>query len=300
MNLTRQTRREAMGFCARVMLAWLTPGAGFASSAPLWAQTIKHSGHRFKIGVCDWTAGKRADPAALEVAKRLGLDGIMPLMEYSEAGSPLLRPAMQEQYRTMARELQMGIGGLSLGALGQVPYKSDPRAQQWVADSIEVSRGIGTQIVLVPFFGKAADLKNDQKGTDVVIQRFKEIAPRAEKAGVVLGIESWLNADEHMAILDKVGSNAVQVYYDMGNSHKMGYDIYKEIRFLGKHICQFHAKDYDGLFGKGTINFPEARKALDDIGFSGWIHIEEGEKPLSEEEVGYNARYLRSVFPRDA
>ena len=81
MNLTRQTRREAMGLCARVMLAWLTPGAGFASSAPLWAQTSKHSEHRFKIGVCDWTAGKRADPAALEVAKRLGLDGIMPLIE---------------------------------------------------------------------------------------------------------------------------------------------------------------------------------------------------------------------------
>src|SRR5271167_3981280 len=100
-----------MGFCARVMLACLTPGAGFASSARLWEQTGKHSAHRFKIGVCDWTAGKRADPAALEVAKRLGLDGIMPLMEYSEAGSPLLRPAMQEQYRTMARELQMGIGG---------------------------------------------------------------------------------------------------------------------------------------------------------------------------------------------
>src|SRR5271170_7728948 len=104
-----------MGFCARVVLAWLTSGAGFASSSPPWTQSSKHSGYRFKIGVCDWTAGKRADPAALEVAKRLGLDGIMPLMEYSEAGSPLLRPARQEQYRTMARELQMGIGGLSLG-----------------------------------------------------------------------------------------------------------------------------------------------------------------------------------------
>jgi sugar phosphate isomerase/epimerase len=155
-------------------------------------------------------------------------------------------------------------------------------------------------VVLVPFFGKAADLKNDAKGMDVVIQRFKEIAPQAEKAGVVLGIESWLNADELMNILDKVNSNAVQVYYDMGNSTKMGYDIYKEIRFLGKHICQFHAKDYDGLFGKGSINFPEARRAMDDINYSGWIHIEEGSKPLSEEDIAYNARYLRSIFSTHA
>ncbi len=114
---------------------------------------------------------------------------------------------------------------------------------------------------------------------------------------MTLGVESWLSAEEHMAILDKVGSSAVQVYYDMGNSHKMGYDIYKEIRFLGPHICEFHAKDYDGLFGKGTINFPEARRAMDDIHYHGWMHIESG---TNLEEIGSNGRYLRSVFPKNA
>jgi sugar phosphate isomerase/epimerase len=207
---------------------------------------------------------------------------------------------VQQKYLTMAKELEMGIAGLALLPLGRIPYKSDPRAQHWVADSIAAARALRTRVVLVPFFGEAADLKNDQKGTEVVIQRFKEIAPQAEKTGVLLGIESWLSAEEHMAIVDRVGSSAVQVYYDMGNSHKMGYDIYKEIRFLGKHICQFHAKDYDGLFGKGTINFPEARRAMDDIHFSGWIHIEEGGKPLSEEDIAYSGRYLRTVFPKSA
>jgi sugar phosphate isomerase/epimerase len=97
-----------------------------------------------------------------------------------------------------------------------------------------------------------------------------------------------------------VGSRAVQVYYDMGNSHKMGYDIYKEIRLLGQHICEFHAKDYDGLFGKGTINFPEVRRAMDDIHYHGWIQIEGGSTRLSEEDVGYNERYLRTIFPKSA
>lgn len=298
MDLARPTRREALSFAGRVILAGLF--SGLAPSSFSFGEENQPARHRFELGVCDWTAGKRADPGALEVAKRAGLDGIMALMDYSPGPSPLLSPERQKQYRTTAARLEMGIGGLSLGALSPVPYKSDPRAQQWVADSIKVSHAIGTKIVLIPFFGAAADLKNDRKGTDVVIQRFKEIAPQAEKAGVILGIESWLSAAEHMEILDKVGSNAVQVYYDMGNSHKMGYDIYQEIRFLGKHICQFHAKDYDGLFGRGSINFPEARRAMDDIHFSGWIHIEEGEKPLTEEQVGYNAHYLRSVFPKGA
>ena len=296
MKLTRQTRREMMKSSARLGLAGLSMGAGFMSFSSLWAKASPHSGQRFKIGACDWTLEKRTNPAALGVAKRLGLDGIMVDMGGPQDGFPLLQPELQKNYLTTSKGLEVEIASLALGVLNEFPYKSDPRAQQWVADSLEVSRAFGTHVVLIAFFGKG-DLKNDKNGTEVVIQRFKEIAPQAEKAGVILGIESWLSAEEHMAIVDKVGSSAVQVYYDMGNSHKMGYDIYKEIRFLGKHICEFHAKDYDGLFGKGTINFPEVRRAMDDIHYRGWMHIESG---ASEEDIGYNGRYLRTVFPRNA
>jgi sugar phosphate isomerase/epimerase len=296
MNLTKQTRREMVKCSARLGLAGLWMGAGFPRTTSLWSIPSPHPGQRFKIGACDWTLGKKTDPAALEVAKRLGLDGIMVDMGDPRNGFPLLQPELQKKYLTRAKELKVEIASLALGILNQLPYKSEPRAQQWVADSLEVSHAFGTHVVLVAFFGKG-DLKNDKKGTEVVTQRLREIAPKAEKAGVVLGLESWLSAEEHMAILDKVGSKAVQVYYDMGNSHKMGYDIYKEIRFLGQHICEFHAKDYDGLFGKGTIDFPEVRRAMDDIHYRGWMHIESG---VSEEDIGYNGRYLRSMFPKNA
>jgi L-ribulose-5-phosphate 3-epimerase len=296
MNLTRQTRREMMKSSARLGLAGLSMGAGFLNSSSLWGKPSPRSGQRFKIGACDWTLGKRTNPEALEVARRLGLDGIMVDMGDPRSGFPLLQPELQKKYLARAKELRVEIASLALGILNQLPYKSEPGAQQWVADSIEVSRAFGTRVVLLAFFSNG-DLKNDKKGTDAVTERLKEIAPQAEKAGVVLGVESWLSAAEHMAILDKVGSSAVQVYYDLGNSHKMGYDIYKEIRFLGRHISEFHAKDYDGLFGKGTINFPEVRRAMDEIHYRGWMHIESG---ASEEEIGSNGRYLRTVFPKDA
>jgi sugar phosphate isomerase/epimerase len=243
---------------------------------------------------------KRTDPAALGVAQRLGLDGIMVDMGDPRAGFPLLKPELQKRYWAMSKELKVQVASLALGILNELPYKSDARAQQWVADSLEVSRAFRTRVVLLAFFGNG-DLKNDKKGTEVVIERLKEIAPKAEKAGVTLGVESWLSAQEHMAILDKVGSDAVQVYYDIGNSHKMGYDIYQEIRFLGKHICEFHAKDYDDLYGKGTINFPEVRRAMDDIGYQGWMHIEGVKTPLGvEASIAYDTRYLRSIFPKTA
>jgi L-ribulose-5-phosphate 3-epimerase len=285
-NRSLPTRREMLKSAAGLGLA------GLLGSGSLWPESKARSGRPLKIGVCGWML-KSKGPEVLEIARRLGLDGVQLGMPYEEGGCPLLKPEVQDSYLTKAREHKMGIAGVALTALGRVPYKSDPRAQQWVADSITISRALKTRVVLVPFFGEAADLKNDPKGTAVVIGRFKEIASQAEKAGVTLSIESWLSAEEHLAILDKVGSPAVQVYYDMGNSHKMGYDIYKEIRFLGSHISEFHAKDYDGLFGKGTIDFAEVRRAMDDIHYRGWIHIESG---ANEEDIGANGRYLRSLF----
>lgn len=91
---------------------------------------------------------------------------------------------------------------------------------------------------------------------------------------MILGIESWLNADQHLAILERVGSPAVQVYYDVCNSNDRGYDIYREIRQLGKRICEFHAKENGALLGQGKVDFKKVRAAMDDIGYTGWIQIE--------------------------
>jgi sugar phosphate isomerase/epimerase len=158
------------------------------------------------------------------------------------------------------------------------------------------------KVILVAFFARG-DLKNDKPGTEEVIRRLKEIAPKAEKAGVYLGIESWLSAPEHLYILDNVASPNVRVYYDVGNSFKMGYDIYREIRELGsQRICEFHAKDYAAKgFGNGDIDFAEIRRAIDFIDYKGWIHLEGPKEPWGlEKTYRHDRNYLKSVFPPDA
>ena len=112
-----------------------------------------------------------------------------------------------------------------------------------------------------------------------------------------MGFESWLSAREHLEIIDRIASPAVKVYYDVANSHKRGYDIYQEIRDLKGQICEFHAKDYDDLYGKGSIDFVKVRDAMDAIGYRGWIVMEGTEMPLGlEESCRYDAAYLRKVF----
>jgi len=189
------------------------------------------------------------------------------------------------------------VASLAMGVLNDIPHKSDPRTERWVDQAIDVCQAMRTDIILLAFFGNG-DLKNDAKGTDDVVSRLKNIAPKAEKAGVTLAIESWLSAAAHMAIVDRVGSPAVKVYYDVGNSNMMKYDIYQEIRTLSGQICQFHAKDYDDLYGKGSIDFPRVREAMDEAGYRGWFVMEGTKMPLGvEESCRYDAEYLRTIFP---
>ena len=259
----------------------------------------KKEAEGFKLGVCDWTIGKRSDPAAFEVAKHIGLDGIQIDFGGSNEHPPqVFDLELQRRYRDEAAKQGMEVASFAFGVFNEIPYKSDPRAVGWLMEGIDYAEDLGVDIILVAFFGKG-DLKNDPKGTDAVVSRLKDVAPKAEKAGVTLGIESWLSAAEHMAILDRVGSPAVKVYYDVANSHKAGYDIYQEIRTLGKHICQFHAKDYDNLYGQGSIDFPRVREAMDEIGYRGWLVMEGTKMPLGvEESCRYDCKYLRTVFPR--
>lgn len=269
-------------------------GAGLAART---AATVAGAA-RFNIGACDWSLGMRARPEALEVARKLGLDGVQVSMGSLDNDLHLRRHEVQQSYRDAAAAAGVRVGGVALDVMNAVPYKSDPRTVQWVTDSIDVSHALGVRVVLLAFFEKG-DLRNDADGQAEVIRRLKAVAPRAEKQGVVLGIESWLSAPDHLRILEAVGSPAVQVYYDVANAAQMGYDVPAEIRMLGRaHICEFHAKENGFLLGQGRIDFPAVRRAIDDIGYAGWLQIEGAvpkDQPLFESHVR-NVGFMRGVF----
>ena len=304
MNFSQQSRREMMLNSLRAVAGLALVGG--CEALPLADSGGKTCGKGFKIAVCDWTLGRIANPSAFEVAKRLGADGVQVDFGMADDNLPVLhKGSLQKKYKEESAKLGVEIASFGMVALGWAPYKSDPRWEQWLGEGIDASKAMGIEIILVPFFGKS-DLADDEEGRGIVAKKLKELSPKAERKGVVLGLESWMSAEQNMEIIERVGSPAVKVYYDVGNSHKKGYDIYKEIRFLGKkNICEFHAKDYgDEMFGKGDVDFKRVREAMDAIGYRGWI-VFEGTKwapktvVSAEEEASFrkNIDYLRRVFP---
>ena len=262
------------------------------------ARDVFGQSKRFSIGACDWSIGMRGKVGAMSLARELGLDGAQVSMGSVETDLHLRQPEMQRAYRHAAEASGVRVGGVALDVMNQVPYKSDPRTEQWVSDSIDVARALNVRVVLLAFFDRG-DLRNDAEGQAEVIRRLKRVARKAEDSGVVLGIESWLSAAELVRILDAVGSRNVQVYYDVANSTQMGYDVAAEIRQLGhERICEFHAKENGFLLGQGRIDFAAVRKAMDDINFSGWIQIEGAVpkgKPMLESYVE-NVKFMRTHF----
>jgi len=249
-----------------------------------------------KFGVCDWTIEKPADPAALKTAARLGLDGVQVSLNPKGESLALLDKEQQQTYLAAVKTTSASIASFCIGELNGVPLKSDPRAERWVAEGIEIASAMKTGIILVPFFGRA-DLKDDPAGAEAVIAALKRLAPKAAKAGVTLALETTLSAEDNLKIIAAVGSPAVSVYYDVGNSQEAGFDIGREIRLLGGRISQFHAKDYKDLFGRGSIDFEAVRAAMQEIGYSGWLVLEEVKLPLGlEKSLRQDLEYLKRVF----
>lgn len=286
-------------FSRRQALQRAAVGLTGASLALRYSPLFAGGGKRwFKIGACEWSLGK-SDPSCFEVARKIGLDGVQVNLGSLRDGLHLRKPDVQEAYRTAAAESGLEIASLAIAEFNRVPLATEPRAAVWLLDSLDVARALGVKVILMAFFGRGELKADDKAGIDRLVDLLKEVAPRARKAGLVLGLENYLSATDNLKIIDRVGSPAVQVYYDVGNSTDKGYDILEEIRLLGSdHICELHAKDASHLLGRGRIDFQKVRRAMDAIGYSGWIQIEGAAPNGLITDYRANCEYLRSIFPR--
>jgi sugar phosphate isomerase/epimerase len=281
------TRRAALAATATMALS---PGL---------RKLLAADARRFRIGACDWSIGKRQQIEAFDVAQQIGLDGVQVSFDDVGARYDLRQPEVRDEFAAASKKIGVDICSLAMGVLNNRPYATDDDAEQWVSQCVDVMAAMGQKIVLLAFFGKG-DILDRPDLQAKVVERLKKVAPKAEQAGVVLGLETWLDADTHLKMLDAVASPAVQVYYDLGNMNKRGYDVYHELRQLGRdRICQIHTKEYGHLLGEGRVDYTKVKAALDEIGWTGWLVVEGATVPGKSmiECYQHNHRHLRSVFP---
>jgi sugar phosphate isomerase/epimerase len=268
--------------------ASLTSGTAFAARAKL------------RIGVTDWNLNLGADPQAVPLAAQLGFEGVQVSFgrKIADNKMPVDNPEIIARYLQLSKQHAIPLDGTCVDRLHDNGLKSDKLAPKWVLDSIRLTKALHTKVLLLPFFGRWA-LKT-QAEMQYTGDALRDLAPEAEKAQVILGLEDTISAEDNVRIMERSRSKNVLVYYDVGNSTEAGFDIVKEIRWLGKdRICQFHLKDNPHYLGEGSIQFLPVMHAIRDIGFSGYANLEtDAHAETLESDMRRNLTYIRQIMEK--
>ena len=250
---------------------------------------------RFRVGVTDWNLKQEGKVESIALAKKLGFDGVQVSIGKGTDKLPHLRPQLAEN---VLRRVETG-GPEDIVTMPQrAPSELSevgPLGQRWVADSVPIAVAMGVRVVLLPFFGPGA--LNNVAEMDTVADTLREVAPAAEKAGVILGLEDTISARYNVRIMDRTRSPAVLTYYDVGNSTNGGFNVVDEIRWLGAaRICEVHLKDNPHYLGEGTIDFRAVIDALADIGFDKWAQLETVCPTSVEADMRRNLMFIRGLI----
>lgn len=116
-----------------------------------------------------------------------------------------------------------------------------------------------------------------------------ELAPVAAELGVTIGLENvwnnlWVTPEFAAAFIRSFRNAWVKSYLDLGN-HVRYAPAEKWVETLSDQIVKMHIKDFkinrdaknEGSFvriGDGSIDWKRVRRAIDAVGYNGWVSIE--------------------------
>jgi len=264
------------------------------------------SKQRYKVAVIDLMMLKRQKLGAFPLAKEVGADGV----EVDMGGlgnrptfdNKLLIDSVRQEFLDKAKELHLEISSLSMSGYYAQSFCQREQFVQSVQDCITTMKLMGVKVAFLPL-GIQCDLVKRPELRDSVVSRLKIAGQMAEAAGVVIGIETALDAKGEKKLLKDVGSPAIKSYFNFSNAIKNGRDLNKELKTLGKkYIVQIHCTDDDGVLLQNDpkIDMKKVKKTLDKMHWSGWLVIERSRDANDPRNVrknfGSNTAYVKSIF----
>lgn len=305
------SRRSFLGNAGAAAAAgWLTGGklswAGESESKQSKKEDSKQPKQRYKIGVCDWMILKRQKLGAFQRTKEIGADGVEvdmgSLGDNETFENALADPEVRKQFLDKAKELDIEICSIAMSGFYAQSFAERPTVPRMMQDCIDTMKQMNVKVAFLPL-GVRSDPAKHPELRSAVVERLKAAGVQAQKAGVIIGVETELPAEYQVKLLEDIGSPAIRIYFNFSNSLQNGRDLYKELQILGKDcICQIHCTDQDGVWLQDDpkIDVPKVKQTLDEMGWSGWLVIERSRSAKDSRNVvwnfGANTKYLKSIF----
>lgn len=251
-----------------------------------------------KKGINIWSFPQGTIKENLTLAKDAGFEGVE--LAINASGELSMTSTEKEilEVKKTADDLGLSLYSLSSGLCWDLRLSDDDekmreKAKDIIKKQLDTAKILGADTILVVPGVVNVEFSFPEKKVayDVVYERslesLNELKKYAEALQVNIGLENvWnkflLSPMEMRDFIDKIGSVYVGSYLDVGNTL---YCSYPEdwVRILGNRIKKVHFKDYrmqaGGLHGfvdllAGDVDYPEVVKALNEIGYDGWVSAE--------------------------
>lgn len=275
---------------------------GFSCLDTLMAQ------ERYQVGVCDWMVLKRQKLGEFQLAKELACDGVemdMGGLGKREMFDNKMRDAKTAAFfKHTADSLNIRIGAIAMsGFYGQDLTQRD----NYIAlmeDCFETMKRMGdVKVAFLPLGGCGNDWTTNKTKRKEIVKRLHAIGEAAKTHGVIVGIDTPLDAAGNLKLLKEIKSNGIAIFYKWQTIIENGWDIAKDMKKLGaRNICAIHASNTDSLCLRNdpAVNLPLIKHTLDEMGWSGWLFVERSRDVKMVRNVkmnyGNNVMYLKETF----
>jgi L-ribulose-5-phosphate 3-epimerase len=276
-----------------------------------------------KIGVSYWMfegglEAKKPIAEAMQEAKEVGFDGIELAIASKGVLTHNTSKAECEDIVAAGQKIGIEISSVASGESWTCsPTANDPNVRKKIIDftrkALHITKWLGTDAYLfVPgavdvFFLPDAEVIAYDDCYERASEGVRQILPAAEKTRVTIAIENvWskflLSPLEMRDFIDGFDSQMVRAYFDVGNVLLTGYPD-QWIRILGRRIKRVHVKDFKRSVGtvegfvdllEGDVDFEAVKKALNDVGYDGYVTAEV--LPFAPGRLEKTAKAMKKLF----
>ena len=235
----------------------------------------------YKVGVCDWMILKRQKLGEFDLARQLGSDGVE--MDMGGLGKrEMFDNKMRDDkeaahFKSVADSLGIEIGAIAMSGFYAQDLTKRDNYMALVEDCFDTMGKMGdVKVAFLPLGGCGNDWPKDKAKRAIIVKRLRAIGEAAKARGKRVGIDTPLDAKGNLKLLKEIKSDGIAIFYKWQTIVENGWDIVKE------------------------INVPLIRKALDEMGWSGWLFVERSRDVKMVRNVkmnyGANVHYLKSIF----
>lgn len=248
-----------------------------------------------KKGISIWSFPNDTLKNNFELAKKAGFEGVEVALD--ETGEVSLESTEKDllEVKRQAEDSGIELYSIASGLYWSYWLNDDDKAvrekaKDIVKKQLESASILGCESILVIPGTVNAEFAAPGKVIDYAttyersLEAITELKEYAEQYKVEIGLENvWnkflVSPIELRDFIDKINNPYVGSYLDIGNVLFNGYPEHW-VKILGDRIKAVHFKDYrraaGGLHGfvdllAGDVDYPAVVKALNDIGYNGWV-----------------------------